>query len=89
MEKSELFALSSVIIKFLVSLCAETQERVSRKQASVTKTVSIVFESCSEVQHGQKDIEIKTTLLKHDPSHPGILGTVYKEKVKTHLVLIG
>lgn len=83
------FVISSVVIKLPVSVCAETQERVSRKQASVTKMVSIAFEVCSEAQHGQKDIEIKTTLLKHAPSHPGILGTVYKEKVKTHLVLIG
>lgn len=71
-EKLEFVAFSSVIVEFPVSVCAEMQERVSRKQASVTKMVSIAFESCSEVQHGQKDIEIKTTLLKHAPSHPGI-----------------
>lgn len=46
-------------MKFPVSVCAETQERVSRKQASVTNMVSIAFESCSEVQHRQEDIEIK------------------------------
>lgn len=88
-DVDKFFAFSSVIVKFLVSLCAETQERVSRKQASVTKMVSIVFEACSEVRHGQKDIEIKATLLKHAPPHPAILGTVCEEKAKTHLVLTG
>lgn len=46
MDKSEFFGISSVIIKLPIS-------GVSRKQASVTKTVSIAFEACSEVQHGQ------------------------------------
>lgn len=46
MDKSEFFGISSVVIKFPIS-------GVSRKQASVTKMVSIAFEACSEVQHGQ------------------------------------
>lgn len=63
-DMGEFFAISSVVIKLPVSVCAEAQERVS----SVTKMVSIAFEACSEAQHGQKGIEIKTRLLKHAPS---------------------